>query len=59
MRTFLMILDFGRDFSKGITVKADNAADAFVKVANYCKEEGFFPINIKLVYQNEDIITLE
>lgn len=54
-----MILDFGRDFSKGITVKADNAADAFVKVANYCKEEGFFPINIKLVYQNEDIITLE
>lgn len=59
MRTFFMILDLGRDFSKSIIVKAENAADAFVKTANYCKEEGYFPINISLIYQNEEIITLE
>lgn len=59
MRTFIMILDLGRDFSKSIIVKAKDAADAFVKTANYCKEEGSFPINIKLIYQDEKIITLE
>lgn len=59
MKTFLMILDLGRDISKSIIVKAENAADAFVKTAHYCKEEGYFPINIRLTYQTEEMIILE
>lgn len=59
MKTFLMILDLGRDISKSIIVNAANTADAFVKIANYCKKEGYFPINIRCTYQTEEIIVLE
>lgn len=48
MKAYLVILTTGSRKIPG-NVAAENNAEALVKVANFCKEEGYFPNKIELI----------
>jgi len=53
MKSFIIVLNLGRDISKVIKVKAKDGADAFMKCSKYCVDEGYFPFSISLSYADK------
>ena len=57
MRKYLITLDLGRDIAHPISVTAEDSLQALEKVVKYCKEEGYYPLGIRVHYIYEGNIT--
>lgn len=50
MKVFLVTLELGQDFVKVLMVKAENAVGVLEKVTQFCKDEGYFPLTVRINY---------
>ena len=50
MKTYLVTLELGNDIADHIIVHAENTVEVMEKITAFCKEDGWYPIGIKIQY---------
>ena len=58
MKVFLVTLELGQDFVKVLMVKADHTVHVLEKVTQFCKDEGYFPLTIRINYMSHQDYTV-